>query len=197
MRSNPKPFEIYRHFKGNIYQIMTLATDSENGKDLVVYQALYGDYKVYVRPLEMFMEPVDREKYPNADQEYRFELVNVKAEKNKATDSEVKEDVKIEVQEAVKPEIKAEEKQQTVETNDTTEEEYQLDPAVLEFLDAKDYEAKLNILTGIHHRLTDDMLNTMAIASDIELDEGDLETRYQSFKYCLSTKQKFEKVRPW
>ena len=73
MRENPKPFEIYQHFKGNQYQILTLAKDSEDGRDLVVYQALYGDYAVYVRDLAQFMSPVDKAKYPASSQQYRFE----------------------------------------------------------------------------------------------------------------------------
>ena len=57
-----KPGDIVRHFKGNPYQ-----------RDVVVYRALYGEGGVWVRPMEMFFSPVDREKYPNAEQEYRFE----------------------------------------------------------------------------------------------------------------------------
>lgn len=66
---------VYRHFKGKYYYVEGVATHSETRESLVVYRALYGDRQLFVRPLGMFLSPVDREKYPDAAQFYRFEEV--------------------------------------------------------------------------------------------------------------------------
>lgn len=70
---------IYKHFKGDFYIIEDIAFDSETKEKLVVYRALYGDNKLWCRPYDMFFSEVDREKYPNVQQKYRFELQNIKS----------------------------------------------------------------------------------------------------------------------
>ena len=179
MRSIPRAQEIYKHFKGNVYQIITIAEHSEDGEKLVIYQAMYGDFKVYARPLSMFMEKVDRQKYPEVKQEYRFEKVE------KAVCASLQEP------EMIKTEQKPKEPQ-PVQDAELTEEELQLDPLLLDFLDADTYEEKLNILSALHSRITDDMITTMAIASDVEVAEGELEVRYTQLKNCLLTLDRYE-----
>ena len=65
----------YRHFKGMEYIVLNTVTHSETGELMVLYCANYNDRKYYVRPYNMFMSKVDKEKYPEIEQEYRFELV--------------------------------------------------------------------------------------------------------------------------
>lgn len=65
---------VYRHFKGDYYLVEDVAQHSETGETMVVYRKLYGDGGLWVRPLDMFLAKVDREKYPNCQQTYRFEL---------------------------------------------------------------------------------------------------------------------------
>lgn len=160
----PKVHEIYKHFKGNLYQITAIAEHTETGEQLVVYQALYGEFKTYARPLEMFTGKVDKVKYPEVAQEFRFELQGPEADRQKAEE----------------------------DLQEPSEAELVLDPMVLEFLDTDSYEQKLNILAGLHHRITDDMITTMAIACDVEVDEGDTEKRYESLKNCIMTLEKYE-----
>ena len=73
-RRIPKPGDIYKHFKGKRYKILHIAVSTETGEDVVVFETVQGDHKVYVSLLESFMSPLDTGKYPYTDQKYRFEL---------------------------------------------------------------------------------------------------------------------------
>ncbi len=205
----PKPHEIYKHFKGNLYQIVTIAQHSETGEQLVIYQAMYGDFKIYARPLAMFTSEVDKVKYPEVQQKFRFELQGADADRQTRETDEVNggqtttqavptataRDAAIwtaqaaAVQDAATVAAQATAQPASVETQP---EEPELDPLVLEFLDADSYEQKLNILAGLHHRITDEMITTMAIACDIEVNDGETEERYEELKNCLLTMEKFE-----
>ncbi len=198
MRPNPKPQEMYRHFKGNIYQIRCLAKHSETGEMMVVYQAMYDTFQIYVRPLAMFMEEVDFEKYPDARQQYRFELLQdselvsgSRAVEEPVSGSQAVEEP-VSGSQAVEEPVK--ESDAGPEGTEGAEEVQQLniDPLVMEFLEADTYEQRLNILAALRSRITDEMINTMAMAVDLEIKEGDVEERYEELKNCLLTFEKYE-----
>lgn len=70
---------IYKHFKGDYYIVEGIGIHSETKEKYVIYKGLYGDNEIYLRPYEMFLEKVDKKKYPNVKQEYRFELKKVES----------------------------------------------------------------------------------------------------------------------
>ena len=198
MRPNPKPQEMYRHFKGNIYQIRCLAKHSETGEMMVVYQAMYDTFQIYVRPLAMFMEEVDFEKYPDARQQYRFELLQ---DSELVSGSQAAEETISRLQaveetisglQAVEEPVKESNEGSGGTENAEEMQQLNIDPLVMEFLEADTYEQRLNILAALRSRITDEMINTMAMAVDLEIKEGDVEERYEELRNCLLTFEKYE-----
>ena len=151
----------------------------------------------------MFMEEVDRAKYPDVKQRYRFELLqdmelSLSAQEGSfrrtepAVQAELQEDKAVPEQaktpEHTMPDSVQQEQVQTDESN----EQINIDPLVMDFLDADTYEQRLNILAALRHRITDEMINTMAVAVDLEIKDGDVEERYEELKNCLLTFEKYE-----
>ncbi|GMO14285.1 MAG: hypothetical protein Ta2E_04490 [Mycoplasmoidaceae bacterium] len=75
--ANIKIKGVYKHFKGDYYIVEDVAIDSETQNEIVVYRQLYGDNKLFVRPMKMFLSKVDKKKYPDVKQIYRFELQKI------------------------------------------------------------------------------------------------------------------------
>ena len=196
MDRTPKPGELYRHFKNKLYQIITVAQHSETGEKLVIYQALYGDFKTYARPLDMFVSEVDHQKYPDAEQVYRFE----KVEPEQKAESEQKE----ESEHKTESEQKAVTQQKdgcgntdsyagsqaiSQENNDNAE---QINPGLLEFLDAETFDEKYNVLVSMRDNIDDKLIDDIAVVMDVVIPEGKLMDRYDDLKNTIRTRQRYE-----
>ena len=173
-----QPGQFYKHFKDKLYQIITVAEHSETGEKMVVYQALYGDFRTYVRPYEMFVSEVDREKYPKVAQKYRFELIKSENFGN----TEVKPE-KSEKTEGISKVVAA----------DEPESEFAgVNPDLLAFLELDTLAEKLEMLRDLRKRIDDRLLDSIAASLDIVVDDGPLPQRYQEVLNCLETMEHFE-----
>ena len=201
----PKAGEFYRHFKDKLYQIITVAEHSEDGQKLVIYQALYGDFKVYARPLEMFVSEVDHEKYPQTTQKYRFERVELEVDKkNGSTSQSLKENVKnvedIVSAQTTGSDVPVEQEVQSSAMESITKnsceeqgaEEGCPDPGLLAFLDEDSWDMKYNILVSLRDKMTDKLVDDLAVVMDVVIPEGPLDKRYEQLKICVRTRQKYE-----
>ena len=173
--------QFYRHFKGGLYQIVGVAEHTETGEKLVIYQALYGDYKIYARPYEMFAGETDHEKYPEVTQKCRFELT-VPGE-TVTEEPEKRESVcAAETQKEEPP----------VRTAEAEPADAGVNPILLEFLDADTLEEKLHILTRYQKQMDEGLLNSIAISLDLVVEKKNLQEKYDEIMNCLSMMEHFE-----
>ncbi len=184
--------QFYRHFKNRLYQVVAVAEHSETGERMVVYQALYGEYRVYARPYEMFVSEVDHEKYPQANQKYRFELVKPADGQEESQNQEVPKSgyEQSDVQEPAAE--RAEEQTDTQVSAPEKTEEGAVNPLLLEFLDADTLEDKMHIMIFGRNQMDDNLLNSIAISLDLVVEEKSTEEKYDEILNCLSMMERFE-----
>lgn len=188
-----RPGEFYKHFKGGLYQVLAVAIHSETGESMVVYQALYGGFYTFVRPFEMFVSKVDRAKYPDADQVYRFEKVTRGTaetwEKEKAANENVRPAVDNFVAAAPLKRDGSIDAPRDYRPNDD------VNGALLSFLDANGPEEKLEILYSIKDDIDDHTLTSIELSLDIVSNEGKKDDRIEYIRKYLMTRSKFESGR--
>jgi len=203
-QGNPLPGEKYLHFKNKLYQVIAVAKHSETMEPYVVYQALYGDFGVYIRPYDMFVSEVDHEKYPEVTQKYRFAYVD--HTKNETIRTERAEHKKIPVHQNVEQQENVPDVTAAVSTAELQEQdmvqresdvEEQINPWLLRFLDTDTMEEKYQIVCDIKNDITDRLIDDLAVAVDVVIPEGKLSDRYEQLKYCIRTRQKYEQTSLW
>lgn len=182
-----RPGEFYRHFKNKLYQIVAVARHSETGESMVVYQALYGDYGVYVRPYDMFTSEVDHEKYPEVTQQWRFE--RVEPEQNAAGMA------------AECGQAAAGNGQVAAGTGQVAENRQDFrryyadrtpDPAFLQFLDTEDFDLRMECLKALEERVTQQELDSIYLVLDMKPEQGSLQEQLYAVRRFLTMQKRYD-----
>ena len=190
---DPQIGEFYRYYQGGTVQILSLATHTETGEPLVVYQDLFGRYDTWATPRSRFVGEVDFAKHPTCPDRFRYtflpqsELHRPEGVRAHSRDSEEGR--------AAEPERKADREQQGEARG--REPEKSLSDLMLAFLDERDFEKKDEILAemAIRPDLNDGLIDNLAAALDVVIDEGSVDRRFSQLRVCVRTRARFENSR--
>lgn len=190
----PKAGEFYRHFKNKMYQVIGVATHSETREKLVIYQALYDDFGIYARPLEMFISEVDHVKYPEVTQKYRFEKIDMTSTAQNTTSDTIIQEIPNQTSEDQLSYTQTVSTSTVVSSSQAQEQEddVQVNPKLLEFLDAETFDEKYNVLVSMRDEINDKLIDDIAVVMDVIIEDGDLMKRYDDLKFAIRTRQKYE-----
>lgn len=204
-RELPKSGEFYRHFKGKIYQIIVIAKDADTKVCNVVYQGMYEPFSCWVRSAEEFLSEIDRKKYPDASQEFRFEKITFansysgRCIEDAVLPADEKESIREKEKVRTKREISSEEFGKAVETGqairylgDVMTKEEIGQRGLMEILDAGSFQKKRSLFIGLREYLDKRLLNSIAVALDIVLEDGSEEEQYDSLLHCLDAFEHYE-----
>ena len=187
--------DVYRHFKGNRYEIVTLAQDAEDGSLQVVYKALYLPYLTFVRPYADFTEELDREKYPAATQIHRFEpeegTLEKEADKTVATPpGTVKKEES--VGKVIYPEREKEEPVYDRPLDEPVGMEGKINPMLLRFINCDEHDAKIAVLKEMRGKITEEMFAVMFMSMDVPMPDVSKDERYEILLKRLETLNEFD-----
>ncbi|MBD5087516.1 MAG: DUF1653 domain-containing protein [Clostridiales bacterium] len=182
-----KAGDIYRHFQGNLYQIVTVGKHVETLEEYIVYQALYGEFQIYIQKLQDFFAVLDKEKYPEIEQKYCYEKVEkekLATEKNTSIFT---------IQNGNTP-IPDDTKKVTLHTDTFMEQNDDKDgmQMLMEFLDAETCKEKMEIFMKMRGKLDEKLLMNIAVSLDLVVDEKNMEDSCQIIIKNLEQRSKFE-----
>ena len=177
MRETPKRGELYRDIDGVEYEILARARHTETYEELVVYIPAGGEGKALACPLTDFMKKVDHNKHPEVKAKYRFEKVE-----GEKTETEI----------TAMPSGTDTAYQQRSVSQDASQEDSEISPELLRFLDADGPEEKLDVLEKIRTRLTNETIDAIAVSLDTEIRQGDIADRYAELREYLLMTVRFE-----
>lgn len=171
MERTPRPGEIFYITKDKPYQVITMGIHKETCENMVIYQALFGEYSTYVLPLSKFIDEVQ------GDISVLHTSAVLAANTTKAQD------------EHLEKVLKEDSHKDNKEDADSLEK---VNHVLLSFLDAETYNNKLEIITAHITEMDDRLINNMAASLDCTVDDGPMEQRLQGLIYCLKQLSRFE-----
>ncbi len=166
MERIPKPGEFYRHLNNTLYQIITIARNTETGEQLVIYQELSGNFSIYAGPLSRFLGEVIPVKRPEAGEPYRPEWTEDMVERTGEQSS----------------------------WRSGLADEDEVNPWLERFLDAEGYDQRLSVLRMMLGKVGQKEVDSIYLALDIAMPSkaGDVDSQLRGIIKHLETKKRYD-----
>jgi len=195
--------KFYRHFKGKNYQVLNIATHSETGEQMVIYQALYGRFEVFCRPLDSFCEMLDRSKYPDSSQLYRFvettadavEKQNSAAAVSERADVSGSKDTAGDYAGSTQANAAAESAAYAPSYDSSADNVERAAPVLMMFLEAEDAQSKFNVLKEHYLEIDQRTMTNIEVSMDVISTTDDMDERIRFVMDVLKTRMRYENNR--